>query len=69
MRCGSLFPISDLTKQKGLLVCNRRCVDNLEVERMPRMIERILSAGVDQEGVDHRTYDRSFFDGFDEEIS
>lgn len=67
-RCGFLYPIGSLTKQKGLML-DRKCLDNLEVERRPRMIEKVLTSGVDQEGVDTRGYDRGFFDGWDEEAS
>jgi hypothetical protein len=69
-RCGFQFPISQLVKQKGLLVCIRRCFDDLTVERRPYIIEQILGTGVDQEGVDLRVVDRGFFDlGSDEGVS
>lgn len=65
-RCGFLFPMSQLTKQKGMLLCTRTCFDDLTVERRPLMISQILGVGVEQEGVDLRVVDRAFFDGFDE---
>lgn len=67
-RCGFLYPMGKLTKQKGLLVCTQRCYDNLEVERRPWVIEQVLTTGgaTDQEGLDTRQIDRGFFDGFDE---
>lgn len=60
-RCGFQFPMSQLTKQKGMLLCIKKCVDDLTVERRPFMIGQILGAGVDQEGVDLRVVDRGFF--------
>jgi hypothetical protein len=68
-RCGLAYPMGELVKQKGMMVCTRTCFDNLEVERRQQMIERTLVAASDQEGVDNRTYDRGFFDGFDEEVT
>lgn len=66
-QCGFQFPMSMLTKQKGKLVCVKRCVDNLEVERRDYVIGQMLSASNDQEGVDLRAIDRGFFDGTDPE--
>lgn len=69
-RCGFLFPLSQLVKQKGLLICSRRtCFDNLEIERRERNIEQVLGAGVEQEGADMRVIDRAFFTGTDEEVT
>ncbi len=69
-RCGFQFPIGQLVRQKGLLVCTRTCFDDLTVERRPYMIEQILGTAVDQEGVDLRVIDRGFFDlGSDEGVS
>lgn len=56
-RCGRLFPMSKLTKQRGLLLCSRD-FDNLEVERAPQVIARILSTANDEEGADLRYRDR-----------
>jgi len=70
-RCGRLFPMGQLAKQKGLLICTAPlgCWDNLEVERRESMIERVMNPGSaqDQEGVDTRAIDRGFFEGFDEQ--
>ena len=67
-RCGRLYPMFLLSKQKGLLVCLTSCFDNLEVERRPWSIEQTVNPGgaTDQEGMDTRQVDRGFFDGFDE---
>jgi hypothetical protein len=70
-RCGRLFPMSSLVKQKGLMVCTAPlgCFDNLEVERRGVTIERVMNPGSaqDQEGVDTRAVDRGFFDNFDDQ--
>lgn len=66
-RCGFMYPMSQLVKQKGLLICTTgKCFDNLVVERRPWTIMQVLGSGVDQEGADLRTIDRGFFEGFDE---
>lgn len=65
-RCSFLFPMGDLVKQKGLMICKRRCWDDLSVERRYIEIERVLGQAVDQEGVDLRMVDKGFFEGFDE---
>lgn len=67
-RDGFFYPMSRLTKQKGMLLC-RMCLDNLEVERRPFFIEQVLGpsgSGSIPEGADTRVVDRGFFDGFDE---
>lgn len=46
-RCGFPYPLSMLTKQKGLLVCSG-CFDNTLVERRSQMIDQVLADG--QEG-------------------
>jgi hypothetical protein len=68
-RCGFLYPMSQLVKQKGLLLCMRLCFDNLTVERRPWIIEQTMNPGgaTDQEGLDTRQIDRGFFEGFDEQ--
>src|SRR5690348_797641 len=43
VRCGFPYPMSQLTQQKGLLVCTRYCWDNLQIERRPRDIQMTLS--------------------------
>ena len=69
-RCGRLYPMSSLTKQKGMMLCQTTpCFDNLDVERREYIIERVMNPGSaqDQEGVDTRAIDRGFFDGFDDQ--
>lgn len=60
--------MSDLVKQKGLLICTNTstCFDDLQIERRPLVIEQILGTGVEVEGADLRVIDRGFFEGFDE---
>lgn len=67
-RCGFMFPMSQLVKQKGLLLCTRTqtCFDDLEIERRDIKIMSILGEGVEQEGVDLRSIDRGFFESWDE---
>lgn len=65
-RCGFLFPMGKLTKQKGMLLCERRCIDNLEVERRDNLIMKTLTVDT-HEGEDTRLLDRSFFMGNDDE--
>lgn len=66
-QCGHWYPMDELVKQKGALICTRRhCFDNLEVERRPLIIMEVLGNGVDIEGADMRVIDRGFFEGFDE---
>ncbi len=69
-RCGRLFPMSQLTMQKGLLICNqdRVCFDNLDIERHPLVVMSILGNHPEQEGTDRRWVDRSFFDPYEEQI-
>lgn len=68
-RCGFMYPMGKLVVQKGLLVCtNKHCFDSLEVERRSLVIERCLSSGIEQEGVDLRQVDSGFFLGQAEEI-
>lgn len=40
-RCGFSFPETQLTPQKGLLLCPKD-LDNLDVEMRPRMIAEVL---------------------------
>jgi hypothetical protein len=61
--------MSQLVKQKGLLVCAKMCYDDLTVERRQIEIMRVLGAGVQQEGADLRVIDRSFWIRSDEEVS
>lgn len=66
-RCGFMFPMSYLTVQRGLML-DRKCLDNLEIERRSMVVERVMGSGVEQEGVDLRMVDRGFFLGQNEEI-
>lgn len=52
-RCYFDFPISYLTRQKGLMVCQLD-LDNLDVELRPPLIAEILSDG--QEGRNDREW-------------
>ena len=63
-RCGQQFPMSMLTKQKGMLL-DQKCIDDLTIERRQFTIEQILGTNI-TEGVDLRAVDRGFFEGFDE---
>jgi predicted nucleic acid binding AN1-type Zn finger protein len=66
-RCGFLYPMSKLVKQKGILICTyNKCFDNLDIDRRDLQIMQILGEGVQQEGADLRLVDRGFFEGFDE---
>lgn len=65
-QCGFFFPISSLTKQKGLLICHRRtCFDNLDIERHSWMIQQVMNEPV-YEGSDMRQVDKGYFEGYDE---
>lgn len=67
-RCGFFFPMGQLVKQKGLLICIRRtCFDNLTVERRSAVIEQVLGpqTAANIEGADTRVIDRGFFEDFD----
>lgn len=69
-RCGRQFPMSDLTMQKGLLICKQRCCfENRTVEKRELVIVATLNAGVEQEGIDMRMVDRGFFTGQEEEAT
>lgn len=69
-QCGFTFPNSQLVRQKGRLVCTRpnTCLENLEVERRPFIIEQVVTSGNSSEieGADLRNINRGFFEGFDE---
>lgn len=52
-RCTFDYPIGQLTKQKGLMLCPP-CVDNLDVELRPKLIAEILSDG--EEATNEREY-------------
>lgn len=63
-RCGFLFPMGSLQKQKGMLL-DQKCIDNLQIERRQYLIMEILGQTT-TEGVDMRVVDRGFYEGFDE---
>jgi len=42
-RCGFLYPITQLRRQQGLLVCTEKCVDDLSPLYRPKMIADVLS--------------------------
>jgi hypothetical protein len=68
-QCGQWFPMGDLTKQQGLLVCTRgTCFDDLTPNRRGFMIEQIFNdqGGWDVELTDRRQLDKGFFEGYDE---
>lgn len=52
-RCGFNKPMSHLIRQKGLVVCTDTCVDDLDVERRDRDVQRVLSTNT-TEGADMR---------------
>lgn len=43
-RCGFLYPLGELTMQKGLML-DAKCIDNLDVEQRPAVIATILADG------------------------
>lgn len=47
-RCGFLFPLGQLTKQKSLLVC-KRCFDDNSNDRRQQKIAEVLSDGKEGE--------------------
>lgn len=61
-RCGFLFPVGELSVQKGLLVCSRDRDDlSREDAVRQRVIEQTLSAGQNEESTDMREVDSAFF--------
>lgn len=65
-RCGQLYPMGELTLQKGLLVCTAHCHDNLDVEHRQRLIDDILGTQDSQEGADQRQEHWNYFAGWTE---
>ena len=64
--CGRLFPNGELSWQKGVKKC-AKCVDDLEVEKRPAIIARLLESPVQEaEGADLRNVDEAFFLGLEE---
>lgn len=60
-RCGFWRPMSELQRQKGLVVCVHLCVDDLDVERRQYDITRMLAIPTD-EGADRREIDLGMVD-------
>lgn len=62
--------MSQLANQEGLLLCVRKCRDNLEIKRRPATIARTLADNAaQQEGVDWRWVDRAFsFGAWEDEV-
>lgn len=58
--------MGSLVKQKGMLLCTELCIDDLEIERRPWLIQLVLGPTAEQEGADLRVVDRGFFEDFDE---
>lgn len=62
-RCGREYPMSDLTRQDGLLLCQRRCWDARTVAQgdweQARIMD-VISSSID-EGSDTRYNDPVFF--------
>ena len=66
-RCGFLFPVGELTPQKGVLVCRRDLDDTSREDGVrQKMIEQILSTGANEEGSDMREVDSAFFSRSDD---
>lgn len=66
-RCGFFFPMGELTKQEGLLVCTRKsCFDDLTPKRRAMVIGELLGSGENTELQDLRQFDKGFFEGYDE---
>lgn len=52
-RCGLMYPIDQITRQQGVLVCNRTCIDNLDNQYRPKIIADVLATP--GEGSDERS--------------
>lgn len=48
-KCGFLYPVGYLAKQKGLLICRVTCFDKLDIERRERQIAEKLADGREAE--------------------
>lgn len=66
-RCGFIYPMTDLTLQKGLKVCLKTCKDNLDIERRQSGIARRLEHNT-TEGADLRWVSLAVFSLEEEEI-
>lgn len=60
-RCGFNYPVSHLTRQKGLKVCTEKCVDNTDVENHVKIVRSVLAAAT-TEGRDMREMDLRMVD-------
>lgn len=49
-RCGLMYPLSQLARQQGLILCNKTCMDNLDNQYRPKLIAEALAVG--DEGLD-----------------
>jgi hypothetical protein len=56
--------MSELTVQRGLLVCTRTCQDDLILDTRDAIIAQILASDspTHPEGADHRWVDRAFME-------
>lgn len=52
-RCGLMYPIDQLTRQQGIIVCTRTCDDNLDNQYRPKVIADVLATP--GEGSDERS--------------
>lgn len=43
-RCGFQYPLGKLVNQLGLMICTVYCIDNLDIQYRPFMIEQVLSS-------------------------
>lgn len=65
--CGFLWPLSQLSIQKGAYRCYR-CIDDLTIERHPMEVMRVLGANPEVENKDERYVDQAFFNPNEEQI-
>lgn len=49
-RCGLMYPLSQLSRQLGLILCKRTCIDKLDNQYRPKIIADVLAVG--DEGLD-----------------
>lgn len=69
-RCGFLYPIGQLRKQLGMMLCSVTCTDDLSNDRRPQQIARILPGAVANESMNPiaeqlKTIGETVFDGND----
>lgn len=41
-RCGRDYPLNQMTRQNGVVVCFERCFDNTDIQERERLISEIL---------------------------